>query len=260
VRTDVTAICAAQGGLITHGQLARSHGADTARVGLAELAELSELDEVIPDVWVHQATGRLPLGDLELEAQARWLALAPSLLLRERTEHSTSDDPVAVIGGGAAWVRWGFGPTVWRPEIAVPTAQLRIGTDEIVQVVTEEIDRLDVVWQNQYPYLSPEATLARAYGADPDLDNIATALTDAMWRLHPIRPELLAYHLNEVIERASPACDAKAIYRQLIALSGGWPSQPGRPLRETWWPRAEHLRRMQRRCPSWLTEGVLIDR
>ncbi|WP_131922737.1 MULTISPECIES: hypothetical protein [unclassified Curtobacterium] len=262
MRTDVVTICAAQGGFITQAQLARRHGRETARLGLGGLAARGEIDDVIPDVWVHVASGRMPLGDLTLEAQASWLALAPALLLRERSERTGRDENVPVIGGGAAWKHWGFGPTIWRPAITVPVEQSRVATDDVVDVVVEEIDRVDVAWVDQYPYLRPEATLARGYEASMDLDETAAALATAMWRLQPLRPELPAYHLGEVAERngwVEHNWNAETIYRQLVSRAGGWPTQPGSPYWTAWWSNAAHIRRVRRRHPSWLASEALID-
>lgn len=262
VRSDVITICSAQEGLITHAQLARRHGGQTARLGLRWLADRGETDEVMPNVWVHAATARMPLGDLALEAQARWLALAPALLLRERTGRTGRDEIVPVIAGGAAWQHWALGPINWRPEIAVPIGQTRVTTDEIVDVVVEEIDPVDVVWVNQYPYLRPEATLARGYGATVDVAETAAALAEAMWRLHPLRPELLAYHLQEVAERngwVDEAWNAETIYNELVTRAGGWPTQPGSPFWAAWRPNAAHVRRVRRKHPSWLVDDALID-
>lgn len=214
------------------------------------------------NVWVHVATARMPVGDLALEAQARWLALAPALLLRERTERTGRDEVKPVIAGGAAWQHWALGPSNWRPQIAVPFEQSTVKSDDVVDVVVEQIDPIDVVWVNQFPYLRPEATIARGFEATVDVAETAAALGEAMWRLHPLRPELLAYHLREVAERngwVDQEWNAATIYSDLIARAGGWPTQPGSPFWTAWWSHAAHLQRVRRVHPTWLVDDSPVS-
>ncbi|ROS75872.1 hypothetical protein EDF24_1445 [Curtobacterium sp. PhB130] len=237
-------------------QLSRAHGRAAAQLGAHAMVRRAELLPVLETVWVHAATGRLPGWDQPLEAQARWLALDPSLRLQQRVQQARSTSlPIPVIGGNAAYRHWGFGEVPWKAELYVPAESDLLISDDEVDVVVETIDRVDVRWEGSFPYLAPEATLARAFEASGDLDGVAIDLRDAMWRLFPLRPELLSYHLRVVAERNGWEDDrwnGDVLYTRLVSMAGGWPDQPARPHSTVWWDNAAHISRVQRTHPDWL--------
>lgn len=242
--------------------MARRQGLTAAQNGLRYMELRGELLPVCAGVWVHAAKGRLPGFDQRLEAQARWLALSPRLLLQERAERTGQDEIGPVIGGGAAYRHWGFGTLPWQPAPYVPGAQDRVGTDDEVEVIVESIDPVDIRWDNQFPYLSPEATLARAYFETGDLDEVASALSEAKWRLYPLRPELLAIHIAAAAESegwTAERWNARLIYEHLVERAGGWPTQPGDEYGGGWWPSAAQADRVRRLRPSWLVDGMHVD-
>lgn len=230
VRPLVVTLAATQEGIVTLEQIAQRLGHTTAEVGLRAMAAREEIEQVLPTVWVHAATGRLPGWDRVLEAQARWLALEPDLTLTQRSRRDRdADDTIAVIGGGAACAKWGIEGLVWGPELYVPVPTDRVRSDDEVEVVVEPVPRADVVWIDRFPYLTPEATLARGYDATGDLDRVAEALSSAMWRLYPLRPDRLRHHFVVAQRRtADTTRDDDTIYEFLIGRAGGWPRQAER--------------------------------
>lgn len=263
IRPLVVALAADQDGLVAREQVARIHGLVTAELGLRRLTDVGELLVVRSNVWVHVAVNRIPIGDQALEAEACWLALEPHLTLRQRTVRDRrSDRAIAVIGGGGACARWELDDIRWGPEILVPVAVDGVRSDDDVRVIAREVDRPDVRWVGGYPYLCPEATLAWAYDATGDLDNVAVALRDAMWRLYPIRYELLTYHLRVVAEKngwTDQHWNADLIYERLILMAGGWPKPSRGRYGDEWWSNADHVRRVRERHPEWASTDVLRD-
>lgn len=232
VRPLVLTLAAVQEGIVTLEQIAQLLGHTTALVGLRAMSNREEIDRVLPNVWVHAAAGRVPGWDPILEAQARWLALEPHLTLTQRSRRDRdTDEATAVIGGGAACAKWGIEGLPWAPELHVPVPSALVRSDDEVEIVVEPIPRADVVWVDRFPYLTPEATLARAYDATGDLDRVAEALRDAMWRLHPLRPDGLRQQFRTIVARHATGhgrWNDDTIYELLIARAGDWPRQPGR--------------------------------
>ncbi|WP_123339497.1 MULTISPECIES: type IV toxin-antitoxin system AbiEi family antitoxin domain-containing protein [unclassified Curtobacterium] len=263
VRPRVVSLAATQGGLVTLEQVARIYGRGAAKLGLRRLTDLGELLRVRSNVWVHTAVDRLPIGDQTLEAEACWLALEPNLTLSQRTVRDRgSEDVIAVIGGGAALARWELDELSWRAELLVPVAVDGVFSDGDVKVIPCEVDRADVRWVGGYPYLCPEATLAWAYDATGDLDNVAVALRDAMWRLYPLRSELLTYHLRVVAEKNGWMDDrwnADLIYERLLLIAGDWPTPSRGRYGDGWWSNADHVRRVRERHPDWVDINVLRE-
>jgi hypothetical protein len=226
----VVTLAATQEGVVTLEQIAQRLGRATAEAGLRTMSAREELDQVLPNVWVHAAAGRLPGWDRILEAQARWLALEPHLTLRQRSRRDRdADDAIAVIGGGAACAKWGIEGLVWGPELYVPAPSARVRSDDEVEIIVDSVPRADVVWVDHFPYLTPEATLARGYDATGDLDRVVEALREAMWRLHPLRRDRLRQHFRVARQWTADSTGGDdKIYELLIARAGGWPIQTHR--------------------------------
>lgn len=226
MRASAISLASRQSGLITLGQLSRRHHYRSLPSVVRALEADGELESVYKDVWVHTAAGRAPVGDLVLGAQARWLALIPHLTLRERNASRGTTIAVPVIGGSAAWSLWGLEPLAWTMKLHVPGELDDVRLDDQVELVMESVDSVDVVWHNQFPYLRPEALLAEAYGETGDLDRVAAALSAAMWRLHPLRPDILKKHILVVADEngwTTSSWNADTIYDRLVLLAGGWP-------------------------------------
>lgn len=188
-----------------------------------------ELDAVMPEVWTHVATPPVPDGSEILAAQAAWLALEPQLTLSERCQrYFTTDEPVPVIGGGAACAHWQMYGIARTPELLVPTGAPLVSPHDDVAIVIRSVPRTDIDWGDRFPYLRPEATLAWAFDATGDLHRVAAALQDAMWRLYPLRPEVLHHHVLAVAaanQWTDEHWNGEVLYRRLVEMAGGWPSQ-----------------------------------
>lgn len=214
---------------MTLEQIARHIGRAAASAALRSMAAHGELDAVIPEVWAHAATPPATDGSDLLNAQAAWLALEPHLTLSERRQrYFTTAEPVPVIGGSAACAHWQMYGISRTSEVLVPTATWRAVSSDDVTIVVRGVHRTDVNWGDRFPYLRPEATIAWALDATGDLDRVATALQDAMWRLYPLKPEVLHHHVLAIAARnewTDEHWNGEVLYQRLVEMAGGWPTQ-----------------------------------
>lgn len=222
VRRDVIGIVAAQEGLVTLPQLAPSVGERAARRGLGAMVALEELVPVVTGVWGHAATDAVD-GSPDVQAMAAWVMLEPETpAWRRAARVRDTREPVAVIGGGAAYRRWGFAGTLWPSEILLaegrePTTQV---SDVSYRHATVEHD--DIVWFGSFPYVSAERALVGRLTFDDDVDDVAADLADAMHRLGPIDTRRIHRHLRAASEAGLLLEDADAAFVALVRQAERW--------------------------------------
>ncbi|KTR41654.1 hypothetical protein NS263_04035 [Curtobacterium oceanosedimentum] len=136
---------------------------------------------------------------------------------------------MAVIGGGAAYQRWGFGPTTWPADLHSSEGDAARFASLGVELRREEVEPDDVVWFGPFPYLGVEATLAGSFAWDGDLDSAAADLADALWRLHPVDGHRLRRHLAAAFrtdDGRATAVEADGRWNELLRRTVRWHPQP----------------------------------
>jgi hypothetical protein len=238
VRPMVLELAASQEGFVTAEQILAVYGRNDARAVLPAMQRTGELEEVLPGVWVHvvaHATG----WDVDLAARAAWIALEPALPLWERAHRDRSNsDQRAVIGGGAAYQRWGFGFTPWPALLHLPADATAPRTVAEVQFTLGALSAEEVSWFGPFPYVSVEAVLAGQFGYTADFDDVAADTADAIHRFGGLALETLLHHLQ--ITAAHNDWDgplgAEAVFAGLLTRATRWHTQPD-PTPSTHWVR-----------------------
>ncbi len=222
VRPDVIGIVAAQEGLVTLPQLASVCGERTARRGLGAMVGLGELVRIVPGVWGHAATDAAD-GHPDVQAKADWLMLEPETPAWRRAARARdTGESVAVIGGGAAYRRWGFAGTVWPSEILLPAGHDPVTRTSDVDYRHATVKHSDIVWFGSFPYVSVETALAGRIAFDDDVDEVAADLADALHRLGPIDLDRLRQHMRTALEAESFPGNASAVFTELLRQAGRW--------------------------------------
>lgn len=236
-RRRILSTVAGQRGLITRAQIERLPDARKGMQVLAEMEKSGDLELMVDDVWAHSAVRSVsePIG----EAEALWLLTEPEHTLTERREESRRHGaPPPVIGGLPALTHWGFGYAPVDTVVSLPpNALIPVAVSDLVSVRTN-IDPAahDIDWQHEnFPYLGVEATLVDLLREGIGLDVVAGFLSTAMWTLHPMRPDLLLWHLTQLAAEEGLSVEhGRRTYADLVSLAGGWPEKPGAGYAETW--------------------------
>ncbi|MBT1610643.1 hypothetical protein [Curtobacterium poinsettiae] len=214
-------IAASQEGFLTVEQLEQleqSWSRVDARTALRAMARAGELNEVVPGVWLHVVADPAA-GNIDVAARAAWVALEPAVPLWERARRDRArPDCRAVIGGGAAYRRWGFGSSPWPAVVHLPAGTSLPPVPGEVGYVWDGRSAEDVSWFGPFPYIGVEAVLAGQFGYTVDFDEVALDLAEAHQRFGHLSMEALLRRL-EVIA-ASNAWDgplsAEAIFAALL--------------------------------------------
>lgn len=229
IRKRVIELAVSQGGLVTLPQIAPARAAREGRRAMATLSRMGEVERVGRDVWVHCVADRSAF-DSALRAEAVWVLLDPARPAWARARRARAGgESVAVIGGGAAYQRWGFGPTTWPAELHTPDGNAVRFASLDVEVRREEVEPDDIVWFGPFPYLGVEATLAGSFAWDGDLDSVAADLADALWRLHPVDGGRLRRHLatlHRTDDERAATVEADNRWDELLRRTGRWHPQP----------------------------------
>jgi hypothetical protein len=186
IRATVVELAAAQEGFVTAAQMRQRHGYGSAARVLRAMTCSGELDETQPGVFIH-AVANPSASSKDVIARAAWLALEPATSPWQRARLAGTSEHPAVIGGGAAYERWGFGPSVWPADVHLSVGQ-RPRPDVLdVQYVREENPTADVAWFGPFPYLSAEATLAGSFAYSGDLERTSHVHASGRSRQHEPR-------------------------------------------------------------------------
>lgn len=228
VRPMVLELAASQEGFVTAEQLLAVYGRNDARAVLVAMQQTGELDEALPGVWVHvvaHATG----WDIDLAARAAWIALEPALPLWERARRDrSSPEQRAVIGGGAAYRRWGFGFTPWPALVHLSVGATTPPSGIDVQFTSSDLTAEEVSWFGPFPYVSVEAVLAGQFGYTADFDEVATDTADAIHRFGGLQLDVLLRHLQITATHNDwgGPLSAEAVFAELLTRASRWHTQP----------------------------------
>lgn len=224
VRSEVLQLAAAQEGFVTLAQVARTHSPRIARAGLSSMTDHGELTEVSGNVWLHSVVNP-SASNMDVEARAAWLAFEPGATVRERRQRFEDGEPLPVIGGGAAYLRWGFGYTPWPTYILHPAETAPPGDDGDVPFTAGPVDLDRVAWIGAFPYIGIEATLAGQFGFTVDLDDVAADLADALWRVRQVDREQFRQELEAVAvanDWVGTVMAGDRIYDELLVRAANW--------------------------------------
>ncbi|WP_148061820.1 hypothetical protein [Curtobacterium sp. JUb34] len=249
---------------MTAEQLLAVYGRTDAPAVLAAMQRTGELDEVLPGVWVHvvvHATG----WDIDLAARAAWIALEPALPLWDRARRDRSNaEQRAVIGGGAAYQRWGFGFTPWPALVHLSDEATAPPSDADVQFTSNDLIAEEVSWFGPFPYVSVEAVLAGQFGYTVDFDEVALDTADAIHRFGSLQLDALLRHLQITATHNDwdGPLSAEAVFAELLTRVSGWHTQPD-PTPSTRWVRnraaAEAMNERMRRRRDFPASKALWD-
>jgi hypothetical protein len=236
-RHRILSTVASQRGLITRAQIERLPDARRGMQVLAEMEISGDLEMMVDDVWAHSAVRSVsePIG----EAEALWLLTGSERTLTERREEFIRNGASPpVIGGLPALAHWGFGYAPVETVVTVPpNALIPVAVSDLVSVRTNlGTAAHDIDWQHEnFPYRGAEATLVDLLREGIGLDVVAGLLSTAMWTLHPMRPDLLLWHLTHLAAEEGLSVEhGRRTYADLVSLAGGWPEKPGARYGETW--------------------------
>jgi hypothetical protein len=211
-RPLIAELAASQHGLLTAEQLHRP--LHVAQSLLRTLTRAGELYQLEGGVYLHAAHVETPFT----EPLAAVIATQPDLTLRDR-----GSDAETVLTGNAVAHRYGLHSLMQDTIIYThrPVAnQLRF---ENISYEVRAVPEQDITWQFGIATASVERILADALQYDGDLEHVAEALQDAAW-LHSLDIERLRLL---IVEAAPSGTDGRALWNQLIAMIGGFPTHDG---------------------------------